>query len=83
MEAAAQEAAEADVAKLGNLKSEIGASLMDSYGDHRKRKASDAEQSSPSPPTNRCPSTSSSSMCLACVAYLACVWHIFVRSKML
>jgi len=61
VDAASQEAAEADVAKLGDLKSEIVASLMDSCGDHRKRKASDAEQSSPSPTTNRCPSTSSSS----------------------
>ena len=58
-----RQAEEADVANLGDLKSEIVASLMDSYGDHRKRKASDAEQSSPSPPTNRCPSTSLSSMC--------------------
>ena len=61
MEAASQEAAEADVAKLGDLTSEIVASLMDSCGDHLKRKASDAEQSSPSPTTNQCPSTISSS----------------------
>ena len=61
MDAASQEAAEADLTKLGDLKSEIVASLMDSCGDHRKRKASDAEQSSSSPTTNRCPSTSSSS----------------------
>ena len=67
MEATSQEAAEADVAKLGDLKSEIVASLMDSCGDHRKRKASDAEQSSPSPPTmnesQSVPITSLSSMC--------------------
>ena len=63
MEATSQEAAEADVAKLGDLKSEIVASLMDSCGDHRKRKASDAEQSSPSPTTNRCPSTMFKFLC--------------------